>query len=472
MRTTLAVVILLLLSATGSQAMDPPVIEWEKEFGTIFYDVWETNEGNYIVAGRKWYSDFKKTVFLYSPSGELLWEYGESVYPNNLHGYAIIQLPSGDFVATGYGISEASSTQASLSIYKVSLDGQAIWSKLYILGDGSKSYGYAVTQLPDGGFAICGLLDPSEGYNQAWILRTDSQGDTLWTREWGWLMQDRARGILCIDSVITVLCSGRLEGDPGGTYIVRYNMDGDLLSEYRIPELEGEYGFDMCEASDQGLLIVDNYMPVIAHTDYYGYFDWMISPPSLTQPYGWSIDTTMDGGFIYGGENNWQEPGKENPCGMISRHDYQGNELWRDYVYNSGCQAIYSVRQLSQGGYIAAGYAFSPENGNQGLLMRYAPETGIESGDLSPTVEITGVSPNPFSSSLSITYNLPSQTEASLTVYDLGGRIVDVIEAGSFPAGEHTVQWIPSEELSAGCYLIRLQTDTGIDVKNCVLLRE
>jgi len=134
-------------------------------------------------------------------------------------------------------------------------------------------------------------------------------------------------------------------------------------------------------------------------------------------------------------------------------------------VYNSGCTAINSVRQLSQGGYIAAG-----RGSGQGLLIRYAPETGIESSDISPAVKITFISPNPFSSSLHITCSLPSAMSASVTVYGLDGRIVDVVETGAFPAGEHTVSWIPSPEFASWCYLIRLQTEVGTDVVNCVLL--
>ncbi|MEA3267499.1 MAG: T9SS type A sorting domain-containing protein, partial [Candidatus Fermentibacteria bacterium] len=129
------------------------------------------------------------------------------------------------------------------------------------------------------------------------------------------------------------------------------------------------------------------------------------------------------------------------------------------------------VRQLSQGGYIAAGRG-SSGSGGQGLLIKYAPETGIEANDVSPAVDITSVSPNPFSSSLRITYSLPSTMSASITVYGLDGRVVDIVEAGTFQAGEHTVSWIPSSELASGCYLIRLQTDTGVHVRNCVLLRE
>jgi len=477
MRTVITLAILLLITATAL-AIDPaPAIEWEKLYPSLhFIDVRETAEGNLVCAGWEVETGDLNCVFCYNSNGNAIWEYNDQTCPRIYVADCLQQVSDGSIIAVGTGYQTKGSTHASLAICKLTPNGNELWTKVYKLSD-SRTYARDFTSLPDGGFAICGDIDPAEGMNQAWILRTDAQGDTLWTREWGWVMWDRARGILCVNSVIIVLCSGRLEGDPGGTYIVRYSMDGDLLSEYWIPELIGKYGFDMCEAADGGLLILTNNSPTIAHTDYYGNVDWYTSPPYWdrdTASYGWSIDTTMDGGIIYGGENRYQPPGNNfdiDPSGMIVRMDYEGNFFWSDYVYNSGCTAINSVRQLSQGGYIAAGYA-SGRSTSGGFLLRYAPELGIESGDDSPAVKITSVSPNPFSSSLSITCSLSSAMSASVTVYGLDGRIVDVVEAGYFPAGEHVVSWIPSSELASGCYLIRVQSDAGTDVRNCVLLAE
>ena len=478
MRTIITLAILLLL-ITSVHAMDPPVIEWERTYfpGCIcsFEDVRETTDGGFIVAGGKTLPSgppSNTSLFRFDSSGDTTWTVSLESYSQEM--YKVLELPEGNTIAVGH-IRIASSSTYDLAIVCVNHNGRIIWTKVYG-SESSSEIGYSLTQLPDGGFAICGDIDPAEGMNQAWILRTDSQGDTLWTREWGWVMWDRARGILCIDDVIIVLCSGRLEGDPGGTYIVRYSMDGDLLSEYWIPELIGKYGFDMCEAADGGLLILTNNSPTIAHTDYYGNVDWYTQPPYWDRDnasYGWSIDTTMDGGIIYGGENRYQPPGNNfdiDPSGMIVRMDYEGNFFWSDQVYNSNCSVIYSVRQLSQGGYIAAGRG-SGSGGGQGFLIKYAPELGIESGDLSPAVKITSVSPNPFSSSLHITCSLPSPMSASVTVYGLDGRIVDVVEAGSFPAGEHTVSWIPSSGLASGCYLIRLSTPSNSTSSRCVYLQ-
>jgi len=231
----------------------------------------------------------------------------------------------------------------------------------------------------------------------------------------------------------------------------------------------------MCEASDGGLLILTEYGPVvIAHTDYFGNVDWMFGPPGGAQPYGQSVSTTMDGGILFGGLSLDIPPGedisdsytRDTPHGMVTRHDSLGNELWRDYVYNSGCIAIYSVRQLSQGGYIAAGRTAS-----QGFLMRYAPELGIEDGSFSSRVAIRSLTPNPSHGTVTVGFSIPGQGEAVIQVFDLTGRLVDEIAGEVFSAGEHTVTWASSPGLSGGCYIVRVASEGVMDTATCVLLR-
>jgi hypothetical protein len=464
-----AVITIPLIMASVTFAMDPPEVMWERvyfpeEEYTSFKYIEEIDNGNLLATMSASISP-SNAFYCLSSDGDFLWAARSDL--NHQGGSVVHELPGGDFIVTGFGRVSPSSG-IGLLLSKFDSSGQEIWTRLYNKAGGSE-HGTDITQLPDGGYAICGDIDPTEGMDQAWVLRTDSQGDTLWTREWGWEKQDRARGILCIDNTITVLTSGRLEGDPGGTYLVRYSMDGELLHQYRIPELQGTYGMDMCEASDGGLLILTEYGPVvIAHTDYYGNVDWMFSPPAGSQPYGQSIATTMDGGIIYGGLTTPWYPNRDQNLqysGMVTRHDSLGNELWRDYVYNSGCIAIYSVRQLSQGGYIAAGRTSS-----QGFLMRYAPELGVEEEGFSSGVAITGLTPNPSYGMVTVGFSLPGQGETLLRVYDLSGRLVDELAEGVFPAGEHTVTWAPSPGLSGGCYIVRVASEGVMDTETCVLL--
>ncbi len=64
MKTVIFSSLLFILTAISvATTMEAPAIEWEVIYGTFFHDVQETAEGNYIVAGRKWQSEFKKSVF-------------------------------------------------------------------------------------------------------------------------------------------------------------------------------------------------------------------------------------------------------------------------------------------------------------------------------------------------------------------------------------------------------------------------
>ncbi len=454
---TLIFFLLLPISSTAG-TMDPPAIEWERLFEsyTEAFDVCEANEG-YIIG-------LSDALGFANAQGYLQWVLSPSdVNWHYLKCQAILHLEGEGYVSTGVGkITQESSY--SIFLLKVDYDGNPLWIKNYDDPE-STDYAYDVISLPDNGFAIAAR----HGWD-SWVLRTDSQGDTLWTREWGTEYNDRAMSVLYIENGLTVLMHGSTSSTPGGPHLVRYDMAGDMLWETDIPILSGKYAQTMCEASDNGLLIMNYDNPLIVHTDYEGNTDWYFAPPSVGQSFGWSIDTTMDGGIIYGGGCDYDPP-IDDICAMISRHDVNGDELWRDYVYNSNCTDIYSIRQLSQGGYIAAGKAFPNPSPNpyQAILIKYSPETGISQPDpvISPGL---GISPNPFSSTLSVNFSLPEPGTASLHIYDLSGRRVDVVADEVFPAGKNTVEWVVPNGVSSGCYLIQYKSTLESISERCMLI--
>ncbi len=456
--------ILLVLPVSTGFAMDPPDIEWIVLYGYDFYDVAETSTGNLILAGWR-QLNYPRTIFLYSSDGDYIWE--SSVYPVNLESAAVIEAHDGGFVATGYGLEDTSSTQYSLSLYKVSTEGDALWSRLFVLPDGTRGWGNELVLLPDGGFAVCGRKDPLEGMDIAWILRTDSQGDTLWTREWGYTSWATAVDILYLDDGLTVFAQGNTPSTPGGPHLLRYDMDGNLLWETDFPDWPAYSAQAMCEASDGGLLLMDNYWPRIVHTSYTGEPDWWFWPPGGNQPYSSSVSTTMDGGILYSGDIRGG-PDSRGVCGVIARFDSHGEDLWHDFIYDSSCKALTSAIQLSQGGYVATGHAWTSGSGNQGFLIKYAPELGIGEGSASFSLEL---SPNPCSSFLSVSFTLPGQGNASVRVYDLSGRLVSTVAQGEFPAGSSTVQWSVPGELSSGCYFVQYNSEFGSRTESVALIR-
>jgi len=465
-------VILLFFIAVQSDAQVPGIV-WERVYfnGYIcfFNDVHETFDGGFIVAGaRTQGSGGGDCIFRMDSDGNLLWIFGYNDWWGQ-GAYWIEELPDHGFIATG-GATAYSGDDVFLFLLRLDADGNEIWTKVYDI-ETSYDVGSCVTPLPDGGFAVCGTIEADTGMADGWILRTDSFGDTLWTKRWGWDFWDRARRVLYVDTGLSVLTNGRLDGDPGGTYIVRYDMDGNLLWENQLEELYGEYGWDMCySSSDGGYTLVTHPQPIIAHTDSIGNVIWQMNPTGIGNADGYSINPTMDGGYIYAGQNKPYEPDQYEYSGMLVKLDSEGNQQWWDFVYESDCEGLFSARQLSQGGYIAAGIAESSLNG-PGFLIRYEPEVGIEGGAGLPGVVQLDVSPNPFSSSLGISYSLPDPGQIELSVYDLSGRLVVDLMSGSISSGEHVSVWNSNPAVPDGCYLIVLDACGERSVRRVVLLR-
>lgn len=71
--------------------------------------------------------------------------------------------------------------------------------------------------------------------------------------------------------------------------------------------------------------------------------------------------------------------------------------------------------------------------------------------------------PNPFNPSTTIEYGLATPGEVSLSVYNINGQLVDVIQNGHMTAGWHNVTWTPTN-LPSGIYFVELHAGGQRDV--------
>lgn len=86
-------------------------------------------------------------------------------------------------------------------------------------------------------------------------------------------------------------------------------------------------------------------------------------------------------------------------------------------------------------------------------------EQTAETGALE-TAELT-IFPNPFAGAVSVSFVLDRTEHATLTVYDLLGRVVEVVANEAFPAGHSTVEWDASG-FPNGLYLYRFKAGSSV----------
>ena len=83
---------------------------------------------------------------------------------------------------------------------------------------------------------------------------------------------------------------------------------------------------------------------------------------------------------------------------------------------------------------------------------------------------LAGAYPNPFNASTSIRFSLPHSDVVSVSVYDLQGRLVQVLADDQFTAGTHTLVW-DGGNLPDGIYIARLSASNQSQVVKLVLVR-
>jgi hypothetical protein len=111
-----------------------------------------------------------------------------------------------------------------------------LWTRIYDLPQGTGALGaYDMVQVNDGGWLLCGY----KGYwptEQMWFARTDSVGDTLWTKTYGDpVLNEMAMSICVAEDGNFIVAGFRGWGDPqepGDSAVVlamKMDIDGDTL---------------------------------------------------------------------------------------------------------------------------------------------------------------------------------------------------------------------------------------------------
>lgn len=78
--------------------------------------------------------------------------------------------------------------------------------------------------------------------------------------------------------------------------------------------------------------------------------------------------------------------------------------------------------------------------------------------------------PNPFNPITTISYVLSKESDITLTIYDITGRLVETLVNEKQQPGYYSVQWDASQ-YSSGVYIYRIQADGFSAVKKCLLIK-
>jgi hypothetical protein len=114
------------------------------------------------------------------PEGDTLWTrtyYREGSWWNLGLGCALTR--DGGYIVTGFSIDQA--PDQDVYLIKTDAEGDTIWTRTY--GGDNWEMGKAVRPTYDGGYILAGVSqDLASGDNDIYLIKTDGEGDTVWTR--------------------------------------------------------------------------------------------------------------------------------------------------------------------------------------------------------------------------------------------------------------------------------------------------
>jgi len=95
---------------------------------------------------------------------------------------------------------------------------------------------------------------------------------------------------------------------------------------------------------------------------------------------------------------------------------------------------------------------------------------GSNENTLPKAFSLKGIYPNPFNSSVNLSFYLPCEAHVTLAIYDISGRLITSLIEAKQPAGRYTHTWNAADQ-SAGIYLAVWQVGDVRKVEKLVLVR-
>jgi hypothetical protein len=457
------------------------------------YSVYQTSDGGFIMTGAIGSCDLKQVVSLggdadvwlvkTDANGDTLWKktYGG---PEWERGNSVQQTSDGGYIIAG-GTYSFGAGDCDVWLIKTDANGDTLWTRTY--GGSGWDGGYSVRQTSDGGYVIAGWESSFGGGGaDVWLLRTDANGDTLWTNTFGTDEGDWGKSVQeTVDSGFVVVGNTwGIVGSQSHVYLIKTDQLGnqDWAKTYAGGGIS--YGSSIQLAPDSGYIIsgattvgsAGGYDIYLLKTDSLGNYDW-------SKTYGGtgddasdgfsSVQPTSDDGYVVVG---WTESfGAGGSDLWLLKTDANGDTAWTAILGGSGDDEGWSVVQdTSDDGYMVAGFTNSFGAGDFDLwLLKMETPTAVEDevdGGRPLGFALYQNYPNPFNPVTTLRYVLPRSGYVTLKVYNLLGQEVETIVSARQAVGEHTVKW-DAAGFSTGIYFYRLQAGELSETKKLVLLK-
>ncbi len=356
---------------------------WTETWGGASWDgghyVCETSDSGYIIAAyTESFGAGGKDIYLIKIDANGVEQWTKTYGAGNQDvAYCVCETADSGYIVVGYINGPSAWVKGDLWMLKTDRDGDTLWTKIY--GGAGEDYGVTIRETADSGYIIAGVnSSASAGGKDVWLLKTNAQGDTLWTKIYGGTLEDVGYDVnVCSDSgyIVTGYINGTGQWTPGDLWLLKTDASGDTM----WTKIYGGAGEDFAR----------NAFP------------------------------THDGGYIMGGATGF---GAGSGDVWLVKTNAIGDTVWAETYGGTNIDAGLALSLTADGGYIVAGYTFSfGAGGADFYLIKTEPDVGIQEDDIMPHTTTE------YGSTI-ITGPLLLPENKKCRVFDITGRVVKPAE--------------------------------------------
>jgi hypothetical protein len=402
------------------------------------FAVAQTFDGGYIIAGEgDVYSNLGDVYLVKTDtSGHKLWEREYGSITTWEEGRSVLQTPDSGYVVAG--CTDLSSPDADVYLIKTDASGDTQWTRRY--GGTGFDEGYSVAQTSDGGYAIAGRTFSFSSVNgDAYLIKTDSLGNTLWTRLYGGDDYEQGHSVRQTSDGGYVVAGQTSSFGAGQTdvYLVKTDENGLIGIE-----------------KDGGVLSLDEPPDTV-------FTDSTCAVAATVRNFG-NLTVTFDVTVTIDGYADTVKVQDLDP-GLSTRVTFE------DWQVPSADSTVYTLIVCTH----VTDDIDTTNDCKQKTIFAYNP-TGAEEklGHNFSTEDfrLSQNEPNPFCRSTMISYSLPTASHVTLKVYDITGRPVEAMVDQNQEAGAYQIRW-HAENRANGIYFCRLQAGEKSATRKMISLR-
>jgi hypothetical protein len=290
-------------------------------------------------------------------------------------------------VSDGKGGSDTKNVNIIVAV----VGGVKLWTRQ--LGTASDDYGYGVATDSSGNIYVTGYTEggldgnPNVGSYDIFLIKYDTNGNKLWTRQLGTASDDYGYGVATDSSgniYVAGTTSGGLDGNPnaGGRdiFLTKYDTNGNKLWTRQLGTSDWDEGYGVATDSSGNVYVTGdtyggldgnindgNYDIFLAKYDTNGNKLWTRQLGTTSYDRGSGVATDASGNIYVTGYTDGGLDGNPNAGGwdiFLTKYDTNGNKIWTKQLGTASGDVGSGVATDSSGNIYVTGYTRGGLDGN------------------------------------------------------------------------------------------------------------